>query len=371
MSEEIQQAVQIIRVAYDGIEIAMKIGSGTLEQMKQMVDFLIAIVEYEKSMGKTDMRKLLLKGGDLQVLQFAESDRKQIEKLAKKYGVLYSVLPDINRNDGMIEIIFHTEATPRVNMLAQKIGSAKIATFDDYLKNGNEEELSKVMSFLEKQGKQNPHTAEERKVGKTLDGLMEKVGMYVTEKKSVSMEEIKENFSATSEQAEEVLKQLEKIGVLDKSDNGQHKVIMDKEAFIKRITRYKELSERVAGIAAAGKRETLDITIAKQLVIEENDHAVKTRIPGTWGENVKYIWLDKKNTMDIHDGKTILTFLDAEKEYKLYTKDNRIVGTMKGKDLYSGHYDSISVETAKRYKERKRADMASHAEKKPSIPKKR
>lgn len=61
MSEEIQQAVQIIRVAYDGIEIAMKVGSGTVEQMKKAVDFLIAILDHEKTMGKTDMRKLLLK----------------------------------------------------------------------------------------------------------------------------------------------------------------------------------------------------------------------------------------------------------------------------------------------------------------------
>ena len=371
MSEEIQEAVQIIRVAYDGIDIAMKIGSGTLEQMRKMLDFLIAVVEYEKSMGRTDMRKLLLKGGDLQVLQFAESDRKQIEKMAKKYGILYSVLPDINKKDGMGEIIFHTEAVPRVNMLVQKISSAKTATFDDYLKNGNEEELSKVMSFLEKQGRNSPHTAEERKAGEVLNGLMEKVGMYVTEKKSVSMEEIKENFSATSEQAEEVLRQLEKIGVLDRADNGQHKVIMDKEAFIKRITRYKELSQRMAGIAAAQNQALLDITITKQLVVEENERAVKTRIPGTWGENVKYIWLDKKNAMDIHSGKTILTFLDAEKEYKLYSEDNRVIGTMRGKDLYNGHYDRISAETTKRYKEGKRTETASHAAKKAPLPKKR
>lgn len=91
MSEEIGQAVQIIRVAYDGIEIAMKVGSGTVEQMKKAVDFLIALIDHEKTMGKTDMRKLLLKGGDLQVLQFATEDRKQVEKMAKKYGILYSV----------------------------------------------------------------------------------------------------------------------------------------------------------------------------------------------------------------------------------------------------------------------------------------
>lgn len=34
MAEEIQEAVQIIRVAYDGIEIAMKVGSGGIAAMQ-------------------------------------------------------------------------------------------------------------------------------------------------------------------------------------------------------------------------------------------------------------------------------------------------------------------------------------------------
>ena len=43
MAEEIQEAVQIIRVAYDGIEIAMKVGSGGLGgvcQVKCVSSFL-------------------------------------------------------------------------------------------------------------------------------------------------------------------------------------------------------------------------------------------------------------------------------------------------------------------------------------------
>ena len=80
------------------------------------------------------MRKLILKGGDLQVLQFNTEDMKKVEKTAKKYGILYSVLPDCNRKDGLSEVIFHTEAVPRVNMMIQKLKFGKIATFDDYLK---------------------------------------------------------------------------------------------------------------------------------------------------------------------------------------------------------------------------------------------
>ena len=40
MAEEIQEAVQIIRVAYDGIEIAMKVGSGGIAAMQKAIDFL-------------------------------------------------------------------------------------------------------------------------------------------------------------------------------------------------------------------------------------------------------------------------------------------------------------------------------------------
>ena len=373
MSEEIQQAVQIIRVGYDGIEIAMKIGSGTMEQMKKAIDFLIAILDHEKTMGKTDMRKLLMKGGDLQVLQFPTEDMKQVEKLAKKYGILYSVLPDINKSDGMSEIIFHTEAVPRVNMMIQKLKSGRIATFDDYLKNGDEKELEKVMSFLkgQKKGNDNLHTAEAERAGEALEGLMEKVGMYAMEKQTVSVEDIKENFSIEKEQAERVVGQLEKIGVLSKEDNGQRKVMMDKEAFLNRINGYKELAQRMQTISAAQNKNLVDITITKKLILEENDHAVKTRIPGMWGENARYLWINKENAMDIHDGKTILTFLDSEKEYKLYSADNRVVGTMKGKDLYEGHYDSVAAEVRKRYKEAEKKAAAMNRAKKAPAPKRR
>ena len=123
MAEEIQEAVQIIRVAYDGIEIAMKVGSGGIAAMQKAIDFLKGMLDYEKSLGKTSMRKLLLKGGDLQVLQFKTEDMRKVERMAKKYGILYSVLPDCNKTDGMSEVIFHTEAVPRVNMMIQKLKS--------------------------------------------------------------------------------------------------------------------------------------------------------------------------------------------------------------------------------------------------------
>lgn len=368
MSEEIGQAVQIIRVAYDGIDIAMKVGSGSIEQMKKAVDFLIGLLEHEKTMGKTDMRKLLLKGGDLQVFQFNTEDMKKVQKMAKKYGILYSVLPDINKGDGKSEIIFHSEAVPRVNMLIQKLKSGRIATFDDYLKNGDEKEMDKVISFLkeQKKGNENVHTEEAARANDLMDGLIEKVGMFAMEKQTISVDEVKENFSIKNEQAESAITQLEKIGVLSKGENGQHKVLMDKEAFLNRIRGYQELADRMRAVSASKNMNLMDITVSKKMIVAENDHAVKTRIPYGGG---KCIWIEKKNIMEIHNGKTLLTFLDKNKEYKIYSADNRVVETVKGNALYESHYDSVGINVRERYQ--KAEKNVADTVKKPPTTKKR
>ena len=351
MAEEIQEAVQIIRVAYDGVEIAMKVGSGGISAMQKAIEVLKGLLNYEKALGKTSMRKLLMKGGDLQVLQFETKDMKRVEKMAKKYGILYSVLPDLNRKDGMSEIIFHTEAVPRVNMMIQKLSFGKIATFDDYLKNGDEKQLGKLMDFLksQKMGNDMVHTKDGARASAAMDGLIEKVGLFAMEKQSISVDAIKENFSIDNTQAEGVIKQLETIGVLgEKNASGEHKVIMDKEAFLNRVRGYQTLAERMRAVSASKNMNLSDVTISKNLIVAENEHAVKTRVPGTWGENARFVWLNKENVMDIHNGKTMLTFIDSNKNYKLYDDQNRVVETKRGEELYS-HYDKVESSVREKY----------------------
>ncbi len=352
MAEEIQEAVQIIRVAYDGIEIAMKVGSGGVAAIQKVLDVLTGLLDYEKSIGKTNMRKLLMKGGDLQVFQFKTSEMKKVEKMAKQYGILYSTLPDVNKADGMSEIVFHSEAVPRVNMMIQKLKFGRIATFEDYLKGSDEKELGKLLNFLQgqKKGNEKVHTDGDVRANLEVDNLIEKVGLFAMEKDKVSVDAVKENFSIGHQEAEDVLKQLETMGVLDKRDaNGNHKVLMDKEAFGNRIRGYQDLAERMRAISKSKDMNLTDITISKTLIAKESETAIKTRIPGTCGEDVRYIWVRKENIMEIHSGKTILTFLDPKKDYKIYDKDNRVVSTMKGQDLYDKHYDKVESAVRERY----------------------
>ena len=164
-----------------------------------------------------------------------------------------------------------------------KLKFGKIATFDDYLKNGDEKSLGKLMDFLKKQqGNEKSHTVEGDKVNSAIAGLIEKVGMFAMEKQAISVEQVKENFSINGEQAENVIKQLETIGVLGgRSEDGTHKVMMDKEAFTNRIRGYQSLADRMRAISASKNTNLSDVTISKTLIAEENDHAVKTRVPGT------------------------------------------------------------------------------------------
>lgn len=348
---EINDAVQIIRVGYEGVDIAIKLGAGGIEFLQKTVDLLVGLLKYEKTMGKTNLKTLLEKGGDIQILSFADEDMKKFKKLAKKYGILYSVMPKTDKKDGMREVMFHSEAAPRVSILCKKLSKGRMFQLDEFLKSGNEEQLNRLLDFLEKQkGNRKLHTDEAARADVAIQDLIQKVGMYVTEKQSVSVEAVKKDFHMDTEQAKDILGQLEKIGVLKKADGmDQYHAVMDTKGFESRMEKYRELSDRMRQIAASKNTNLLDITITKKLIEEENDHACKTRVPGMYGDKEGYIWLNKKDIMEIHDGKTLLTYIDKNKEYKIYSKDNRVLYTMKGGELYNKHYDKVENAVRKHY----------------------
>lgn len=357
MADEISEAVQIIRVTFDGMEVAFKVGSGGLKMIKDVCTFIKGMLDYEKSMGKTSMRKLLMKGGDLQVLQFQESDLKKVKKMAKKYGILYSELPKIHKDSGMVEIVIHSEAVPRANLIIQKLGTGSLTSIEDYMKNSAQTDLSELLKFFEKQKSGNAQTPSEEAADRAVDGLIEKVGMYAMEKEKVNIDDVRERFSIDEIKAKEILTKLTSMGAVEDGESeNTYKAVMNKEAFSNRIQGYKQLADRISAIQSYSNPSLTDITISKTLIAEENDRAVKTRVPGTWGANVRYLWINRENVLDIHGGKTMLTFLDKEKEYKLYDEQNRVAEKKKGEELYQNHYDPVEMNLRQRAEKQKKAE---------------
>ena len=274
MSDEISQAIQIIRLEFDGLRFGMDVTGGTVKQAKNLAVFIYALLTREKLQGKTSLKKMLSKDGSLQVLKIREEDMKKFKKLAKKYGILYSKLPDINKADGMTEVLFHTEATPRINTLIEKLGSGSIENLMDYVRNGKDGDFEKVVDYLKKENilKDTPSEVEpERK---------EQLDRYVDELKYNAM-------------------------INDPS--------------------------------------RVDITISRKLYEEENLTSIKTRVPNTYGENVRYLWLDKSDVVSINGGKTFFAYLNKDKEYELVDRDGQVAEKLSGQNLQKQHYDNVDV----------------------------
>ena len=279
MSDEISQAIQIIRLEFDGLRFGMDVTGGTVKQAKNLAVFIYALLTREKLQGKTSLKKMLSKDGSLQVLKIREEDMKKFKKLAKKYGILYSKLPDINKSDGMTEVLFHTEATPRINTLIEKLGNGSIENLMDYVRNGKDGDFEKVVDYLKKENilKDTPSEVEpERK---------EQLDRYADELKYNAM-------------------------INDPS--------------------------------------RVDITISRKLYEEENLTSIKTRVPNTYGDNVRYLWLDKSDVVSINGGKTFFAYLNKDKEYELVDRDGQVAEKLSGQNLQKQHYDSVDVNVKNR-----------------------
>ncbi len=100
-----------------------------------------------------------------------------------------------------------------------------------------------------------------------------------------------------------------------------------------------------------------DITIDESLIFEENDRAIKTRIPKTWGEDIRFLWIPKSDLQFIHQDHTILTKLDPNKEYPIYDNNDSVVQHMKGSDLRRNHYDAIDKSVRKRAENRTKSTI--------------
>ena len=348
---EIADVVQIIRVEYEGLELAMKVGSASIQTMQKAAKLLLGLLSLEKSKGKTSLKKLLLRGGDLQVFQFKEADLKKIEKLCKKYGILYSLIPKLDKNSDTRELLFHAEATPRINLLIQKMkhpDTMQIKTMDTFLSETDDKKLGAFDAYLKEEKKVNPKDHADAGI----DGLIAKVGEYAVKKKSTSVAEIKKDLLIPEDKAEHAISQLQRLGAISAPDeSGKLTALMEPEDFTKKIQRFSALNQRMRRVANDKNANLADITIARKLIEDETLDAIKTRIPGTWGEDARYIWISKQDAMEIHEGKTILSYIDKNKDYVLYDKSGKEVSRVKGTILYRDNYSRVDKNVRKKYEQ--------------------
>ncbi len=142
---EIAEAVEIVNIAFDGVDVVFKVCGAGVKGIKLLANFFQFLLMRDKLEGKATMHQLLKQGSDLQVFKFDESQIRTFERYAKKYGILYTRLPDINKEDKMTEVLFHSESLPRVIALQEKMKVGQVTSLEEYISNGKEEEIAKVL----------------------------------------------------------------------------------------------------------------------------------------------------------------------------------------------------------------------------------
>lgn len=325
---EIQDAAQIIRVSFEGAEIILKLGKANLDFVKGVCAVIKKMLDQEKLSGKTSVKQLLKSGGDLQVFKFQTEDLATVKKMADKYGILYSILPDLNKSDGMSEILFHSQAAPRIKSIMEQIQNSKIETMDDYFANAEPEELEKTVRDEQKKS----GMPKEKEYRVTAEEILKNPGAKVSD--------VRSRLNMTWLEIWPVVKHMESNGLAELGKDGTVSMKMDSEQF-------REFMESKQWKAWFGSRETgqrhgtesvlpVDkmeelkriqkeskdnpkvngITIDRKMVMEETEKNIKTRIPYKKDE---YIWLRKSEITWINGNKTIYAGLEKRRPIRYWT----------------------------------------------------
>lgn len=149
MSSEITDAVQVIHILFEGTELFLRVAGAGIKPLKQLAKLIAGILAKEKMEGKTSMKSLLKRGGDMQVFKFPQGQQKKVEAMAKKYGILYSLLPDFNK-DGMREMVFHVQSLPRMNALIEKLKAGQVMGLEEYIQSAPDRDIDKFYEEMQK-----------------------------------------------------------------------------------------------------------------------------------------------------------------------------------------------------------------------------
>jgi len=358
---EMQDAVQIIRVTYEGVELFFKVGAGGINTAKDIFKVFQKLVETERLTGKTTVKDLLKSGGDLHVYQFDTEDMKSVKRLCKKYGVRYALLPDVNKADGKSELLFHSDATPRINQIIKYLKSGKIESFEDYIENGTPEELQEEYGIEKSEKKYAALNKEDFQL----------IGSHVQGKPGISIEEVMSIFDMSQDQMQPIIDQMQKLDIVEVGEDGTLTMKISERDFNELLESGKwKVKPVVPGEKAMSEGKDIQepklndkqkqalmhsreisrddpnahqIFIAKSLNVKETETRFLSRIPYRKNE---YIWMDKSSISHVSsEKKTIFANLDKDKEYSIVNRNGDIVGKRSGNELYKQSYDPVLRET--------------------------
>ena len=304
MSSEITDAVQVIHILFEGTDLFLRVTGAGIQPVKQLAKLITGILLKEKAEGKTSMKNLLRRGGDMHVFKFPQEQMKKVEAMAKKYGILYSLLPDFNK-DGMRELVFHAESLPRMNALIEKLKAGQVMGLEEYFRNTSDRDIDQ---FYEESRK--GRTAEKETPGKEAGDMQKNTDSRRQEQKQPWMET-----GYLKMKDIEAIPLDQRLNILDHYQSGEYD----------------------------------PITITSKLVIKQEEDHVVVRLPRQTG---KFIRIPIEDFYFPEGSRTALAFLKKKEEMKVYAQTGSEMFTMSGNNIFHNYFDTVNanIRTAMEHK---------------------
>ena len=121
-------AEQIVRMTLQGVEVAGKMSMDGAERLVKLI--FASLKDTKRTKGRASLNAMLKSQKPVKVFEIKDDELKKFCQQARKYGVMYHVLKDKNKNDGKCDIMVRGEDAPKVNRIFQRfnLGANNLAT---------------------------------------------------------------------------------------------------------------------------------------------------------------------------------------------------------------------------------------------------
>ena len=111
-------AEQIVRMTLQGVEVAGKMSMDGAERLVKLI--FASLKDTKRTKGRASLNTMLKSNKPIKVFELKDKDLKKFCQEAKKYGVMYHVLKDKDKNDGKCDIMVRAEDAAKINRIFQR-----------------------------------------------------------------------------------------------------------------------------------------------------------------------------------------------------------------------------------------------------------
>lgn len=113
-----EAADQVMRMMLNGTEVLLKLSGAGAKQTAVLL--YSALKQQNKTSGAARLSSMLRSGKPLKVYTFRDKDLEKFKECAKEYGVLFCILKDKDKTDGVFDVLVRAEDAAKLNRISER-----------------------------------------------------------------------------------------------------------------------------------------------------------------------------------------------------------------------------------------------------------